>query len=174
MGRQEATALLKYWYLSSATASASASPHRSPHYHHHSRKVGGASGAAGPGVRLAEGNAAAPTAGADGGAAGTASEAVAAEDQRLWRDDAAFLAWVEGGSGAARIAMELKASPGVFFLFVISCDFRSSLPGSWLGVDVAGSLLGCSFLLARGAQAWCVRWRRCATAGAALGQAKAP
>jgi acetyl-CoA carboxylase/biotin carboxylase 1 len=78
--RAEALALLRAWFLSSAQPAAGAGG-------------GGARGgaAAAGGVELAP-----PGAGED------------AAQAALWRDDGAFMAWAEGASGAARIAMELK------------------------------------------------------------------
>ena len=81
VGRREALALLRSWYLGSLLPQQPGlSPKRSslvvsPRSHH----------------------------GAGGAGGGEEEEAA-----RLWRDDAAFLGWVEGASGAARIAMELK------------------------------------------------------------------
>ncbi len=84
MGRQEALALLKNWYLSSSS----------------SRQV----------PATAWDQAAEADAGAGASERQGARRAPLTEegDGDLWRDDLAFLSWVEGGSGAARIALELK------------------------------------------------------------------
>lgn len=86
VSRREALALLKHWYLTST--------------HSGTGKAEGGLATVGLGS----------TALSDGVALGGAVEGE--EAARLWRDDGEFMGWVEGASGAARIAMELKVEKG--------------------------------------------------------------
>ncbi|KAL4426359.1 hypothetical protein ABPG77_004653 [Micractinium sp. CCAP 211/92] len=105
ISRQQALGLLRSWYLSS--------PHPSPSAA--SGEDGGAllgldSAAAGSAGLRGTVAAAAAANGAPAGpeqAAGAAA-AAAAEQEGAWADDAAFMEWVQGAGGAARVAMELR------------------------------------------------------------------
>lgn len=105
ISRQQALGLLRSWYLSS--------PHPSPSAA--SGEDGGAllgldSAAAGSAGLRGTVAAAAAAHGAPAGpeqAAGAAA-AAAAEQEGAWADDAAFMEWVQGAGGAARVAMELR------------------------------------------------------------------
>lgn len=78
VSRHQALRMLRSWYLSTSDSTACALADSS------SEGLASALAPAGP-------------------QAGTA-----AEEQAVWQDDGAFLEWVQGGSGAARIAMELR------------------------------------------------------------------
>ncbi|KDD75664.1 hypothetical protein H632_c563p3 [Helicosporidium sp. ATCC 50920] len=52
---------------------------------------------------------AAPAVGSPQRGSGVVLPPASRRGEELWRNDGQFLEWVEGGSGAARVAMELKA-----------------------------------------------------------------
>lgn len=107
MGRKEGVQLLKSWYLSSAAAR----PGRGGKGAHSA--AGSASGVVlrGAGAPSNEPSPMSPTQQQQLAATGSGDAARwAEEDERMWKDDVAFLAWVEHASGAARVAMELRVS----------------------------------------------------------------
>ena len=80
MSRRQALDLLRSWYQSSPRAASPAD-------------ADGAAAALAP---------AGPEAGGAGASVGSP------EEEAAWQDDAAFMEWVQGGGGAARVAMELR------------------------------------------------------------------
>eukprot|EP00887_Chlorella_sp_A99_P005434 scaffold1.g5434.t1 len=98
VARPAARALLRSWFLTSPLAAAAAGGGGSS-----DGEEGGGEGGA---PRRAPRRAAPPGVLLAGARPGAEAEAAA---ERLWQDDGAFLDWVEGGSGAARVALELKA-----------------------------------------------------------------
>lgn len=93
ISRQQALGLLRSWYLSTP---------------HPGSPAAGEDGSALLGLGSAAGGAAVASAPAGQVQASGAAEAAAAEQEVAWADDAAFMEWVQGAGGAARVAMELR------------------------------------------------------------------
>lgn len=98
ISRHQALGLLRSWYLSTP---------------HHGSPAAGEDGAALLGLDSAAGGSRPPDAAAAGGPSDVvqakgAAGAAAVERARAWADDAAFMEWVQGAGGAARVAMELR------------------------------------------------------------------
>ena len=105
MGRAQAVELLRSWFASSP---------RAPLAHPSGQQPPVVLGQQSPGDPTPE----------EGEAASPAQRA-----ERAWQDDAAFLQWVEGGSGAARVALELKALRGAAAARVVA-ELSSTAEGT--------------------------------------------
>ena len=123
MGRKEGVELLKSWYLSSAAAR----PGRGGKGGNYG--AGSAAGVVLRGARAPsnEPSPKSPTQQQQLVATGSGDAARwAEEEERIWKDDVAFLTWVEHASGAARVAMELRVGvPLTWFLslyFLVAAD----------------------------------------------------